>query len=314
MKKTMLSTERHSARYRGLDTWDSSEILAALHDGQLAAIASVRAALPALERAANDVVARLQEARGRLVYVGAGASGHLALQDGLEMPGTFGWPANRLVLLMAGAGSSMETLDNGREDDADAGANAIAEQAIAKLDVVIAVAASGGTPYTVAALNAARQRDALTIGIANNPNTALLQAAEHPVLLDTGPEVVAGSTRLNAGTAQKAALGMLSTLIMTRLGHVVDGLMVNMSPDNAKLRERALAMLVTLTDCERDEARNALERCAGQVKAAVLVLNGQTTDQAKALLEDTRGRLRDALQIAISRDAHAGSTPGYGPS
>ena len=138
----------------------------------------------------------------------------------------------------------------------------------------------------------------MTIGIANNPDTALLQLADHPVLLDTGPEVIAGSTRLNAGTAQKAALGMLSSLVMTRLGHVVDGLMVNMTADNAKLRDRAVTILMTLTGCQHDAALAALAGCQGQIKLAALVLNGLSIERARTLLQQHGGRLRDALTAA----------------
>ena len=297
----MLHTEIASPRYRALDTWDDADILTALLEGQLNAIAAVRAALPQLQQAAAAIVARLQNPRSRLVYIGAGASGHLALQDGMEMPTTYGWSAERLVLLMAGGDAARLSPDGSREDDASGGAEAIDLHAIGADDVIIAVAASGGTPYTVAALQAAGRRGALTIGIANNPDTALLRAADYPILLATGPEVIAGSTRLNAGTAQKAALGMLSTLVMVKLGHVIDGFMVNMTVDNAKLRERAVSILTAITDCDRAAALTALDHCQGQIKPAALVVQGLSFEQAQNLLQQTHGRLREALMQLSSR-------------
>ena len=294
----MLNTEMASARYRALDTWDSAEILSALLEGQLNAVAAVRPALPALAAAAAAMLERLQDEHSRLVYIGAGASGHLALQDGMEMAPTFGWPAARLVLLMAGGDAARLSPDGSQEDDAGGGAAAIEAHDIGPADVIIAVAASGGTAYTVAALAAAKRRGALTVGIANNPDTELLRAADYPILLDTGPEVIVGSTRLNAGTAQKAALGLLSSLIMTKLGHVLDGFMVNLVVDNAKLRKRALCTLTAITGAGREAALAALDRCGGRVKNAVLVLKGLSVQQAEQVLQTERGRLRDALAHA----------------
>lgn len=288
----MATTETASPRYRGLDTWDDPTLLDALLESQLAAVAAVRAALPTLAAAAGAMVARLHQG-GRLIYVGAGASGLLALQDGLELPQTFGWPRARLVLLLAG-GQDLHSL-GGAEDDAETARDAIAALALQAADVVLGVAASGSTPYTVAALEAAGQRGALTVGIANNPDRPLLKAAARPVLLDTGPEAIAGSTRMKAGTAQKAALNLLSTLIMTRLGHVHDTYMVDMVIDNAKLRERGLAMLTTITGRGREEAAAALARCQDRIKPAVLVLHGLEPAAAERLLTATQGSLRAAL-------------------
>lgn len=291
----MLNTEIASPRYRGLDTWDSADILAALLDGQLNAVAAVRPALPALGQAAEAMAARLRNENSRLVYVGAGLSGHLAYQDGLEMPQTYGWPTARLILLMAGGGKARLEPLGGAEDNAEAGTQEMMAHGVGPADVVIAVAASGETAYTVTALKAARGQGALTVGIANNPHTPLLGVAEYPILLDTGPEVIAGSTRMNAGTAQKAALGMLSTLVMVKLGHVIDGYMVNMTVDNAKLRARAARMLTAITRADRDAALAAFDRCKGQVKLAALVLNGLSPTEAEQALAEAGGVLRIAL-------------------
>lgn len=292
----MLNTERTSTRYHGLDTWDDHDILSALLNGQFNAIAALRPILPNLAAAAQAVVERLQLSNSRLFYLGAGASGLLALQDGLEMPQTFGWPRDRLILLLAGGIDAALIASGKDEDDSEAGVLALTGYRVSRADVVIAVAASGTTPYTVNAVRTAREHGALTVALANNADTPLLALADHPILLDTGPEVIAGSTRLAAGTAQKAALNLLSTLVMTRLGHVIDGHMVNVTVDNAKLRARAARMLVELTGCSEPAAQDALVRCHGRVKTAALVLKGLDPEQAEQRLQAHGGHLRHALE------------------
>ena len=288
----MAQTETAEPRFRGLDTWDDQSLLATLWEGQLAAVAAVGPALPALARAASAMVLRLREG-GRLIYVGAGTSGLLAVQDGSELPQTFGWPRDRLVLLLAG-GSNLESL-GAAEDRAEDARARLAALTLDSRDVVLAVAASGTTPYTVAALEQARDQGALTVAMANNADTPLLNVAEHSVLLVTGAEVVAGSTRMKAGTAQKAALNLLSTLVMTRLGHVFDGRMVDLDIDNDKLRRRGLAMLMDLTGANAKAAAAALVACHDRVKPAVLVVRGLTPAAAAELLDESGGSLRAAL-------------------
>ena len=163
--------------------------------------------------------------------------------------------------------------------------------------MVIAVAASGSTAFTLAATAAGRKVGALTIGLANNRDALLLQGVDVPILLDSGPEIIVGSTRMNAGTAQKAAIGLLSSLTMIRLGHVYDGLMVNLRVDNAKLRKRALAMLIQITGCDGEEAGRALDRCHGRVKAAALVLRGLAPAEADRVLAAAEGNLRAAFAM-----------------
>lgn len=290
-----MSTESVGARYRGLDAWPSRDILDVFIEGQMAAIAAVRAAAGQIEAAAEAVTARLR-AGGRLVYVGAGTSGRLGLLDGVELIPTFDWPAERVVYLLAGGEGALVRAVEGAEDDREAGARDIAHANVAANDVVIAVAASGSTPYTIAALEAGRARGALGIGIANNPGAALLAAAEFPILLDTGTEAIGGSTRMKAGTAQKATLNLLSSLVMTKLGRVHDGYMVDLRATNAKLRRRSERMLIELTGTSEDAARDALARCSGRVKPAVLVLKGLTPEAAERALAEAGGSLRSALQ------------------
>ena len=290
-----MSTESVGARYRGLDAWPSRDILDVFIEGQMAAIAAVRAAAGQIEAAAEAVTARLR-AGGRLVYVGAGTSGRLALLDGVELTPTFDWPSERVVSLLAGGERALVHAVEGAEDDREAGARDIATADVAANDAVIAVAASGSTPYTIAALEAGRARGALGIGIANNPGAPLLAAAEYPILLDTGTEAIGGSTRMKAGTAQKATLNLLSSLVMTRLGRVHDGYMVDLRATNAKLRRRSERMLMEITGTSEEAARDALARCAGRVKPAVLVLKGLTPDAAERALAEAGGNLRIALQ------------------
>ena len=228
-------------------------------EGQFAAVAAVRAARPALEAAALAMEGRLRH-HGRLVYSGAGTSGRLAVQDGAELMPTFSWPKERLVLLMAGGHDALLQSIEGAEDEVDHAVQLVRQHGIDAKDVVIAVSASGTTPFTLACLREARQRGALTIGIANNRATPVLDEFDHPIWLDTGAEPIAGSTRLKAGTAQKITLNLLSSLLMILLGRVYGELMVDVQVMNEKLVRRSEDMLIRLTGRTRDEVRDALRR------------------------------------------------------
>jgi N-acetylmuramic acid 6-phosphate etherase len=289
-----LETERLSPRYAGIDQWEPADVLDAMVEGQFAAVAAVRAAQPEIERAALGIEARLREG-GRLVYAGAGTSGRLAVQDGAELMPTFSWPRERLLLLIAGGQEALLHAVEGAEDEAEHATALIRQHGIAAADVVIAVAASGTTPFTLASLRAARQAGALTIGIANNPGTPLLEHADHPILLQTGAEPIAGSTRMKAGTAQRITLNLLSSLVMIRLGRVYEGLMVDLQATNKKLAGRSEKMLSHLTGHNVDEVRAALTRANGSVKLAVLLLRGCDVAEAQDILDGSHGKLRDAL-------------------
>jgi N-acetylmuramic acid 6-phosphate etherase len=218
------------------------------------------------------------------------------VQDGVELGPTFGWPTARLVYLMAGGMAALAQSVEGAEDDANAANQAIDESAITKNDVVIGVAASGKTPFTVAALQAARVAGALTIGIANNPDTPLLTVVDHALLAATGSEIIAGSTRMKAGTAQKAVLNILSTAIMLRLGRVYRGLMVDMVISNDKLLTRAHGIVRTLTDCDDATAIRSIEMAQHNIKQAVLIAMGQSADAAQSKLDQSNGNLRQAIE------------------
>jgi N-acetylmuramic acid 6-phosphate etherase len=292
-----METETASQRYSGLDAWEPAEILEALIEGQLAAVAAVRGARAAMEEAALAVEARLRTGDGRLIYAGAGTSGRLAVQDGAELPPTFSWPRERLLLLIAGGDEALVQAVEGAEDEGGHGAELIRKHGVGADDVLLAVAASGTTPFTLACLTEARARGALTVGIANNRGAPLLTAADHGIWLDTGPEAIAGSTRMKAGTAQKITLNLLSSLVMIRLGRVFGGLMIDVQATNAKLVRRSENMLMQLTDRGRAEVRDALDRAGGSVKTAVLLLQGCDVAEAEGLLERAGGQLRRALEL-----------------
>lgn len=300
-----METERASPRYSDIDGWEPSEILHAMIEGQMAAVAAVRSVISALERAALAVESRLRTG-GRLIYVGAGTSGRLAVQDGAELIPTFNWPEGRLLLLMAGGKDALLRSVEDAEDATDRAVRLVQEHRLGQSDVLIAVAASGTTPFTLTCLREAKRCGALTVGIANNRDTPILQEADYPIWLDTGPEPIAGSTRMKAGTAQRVALNLLSSLVMIRLGRVHEGLMVDVQSINAKLARRSENILLRLTGRSVEEVHNALDRANGSVKLAVLLLHGLSLVEAAAALERSGGRLRPALKQIGPADKAAG--------
>lgn len=289
-----LLTEQISPRFVELDSWPTPEILSAMYEGQLAAVAAVGPALSGLAQAVEDAARALGD-NGRLVYVGAGTSGRIGVQDGTELTPTFDWPPERLLFLMAGGFDALVQSVEGAEDSEEDGARAIAEAKISGNDVVIGLAASGTTPYTVGALRAARDAGVVTIAIAGNRDAPLLAASRHPILVETGEEVIAGSTRMKAGTAQKIVLNLFSTALMVRLGRVYRGLMVHMRATNAKLRRRAEAIVRELSCCDEVEAARCVEEADGEVKLAVLLARGLERDLAVQLLQKHSGNLRLAM-------------------
>ncbi len=287
------ATEQSLTGLVGFDTWSNDRILETLLAGQRRALDAVERAIPTLSQAADAIAARLA-AGGRLIYAGAGTSIRVAVQDGTELPATFGVDESALVYLIAGGRAAMFEPLADAEDDAAAGKEAAS--ICSKSDALIAVAASGRTPYTIGAAQAARANGCLVVAVVNNAGSPLAAAADIEVLLETGPEVISGSTRLGAGTSQKAALNLLSTLVHTRLGAVYDGLMVNVEPGNSKLVARAAGIVATISGASAANAEAALTRAGGSVKAAVLLLSGaQDLATARRMLADAQGNLRRAL-------------------
>lgn len=294
-----MPTEQISPRYVGLDSWSTAEMIAAMYEGQLAAAAAVRGALEDLSVAVDAAVPALQRG-GRIVYVGAGTSGRIGVQDGTELAPTYGWPTDRIVFAMAGGMDALIESVEGAEDGEEAGAKAMADGRIGPDDVVIGLAASGTTPFTIGALRAANTAGAITIAIANNAGAPLFEAARHGILVDTGPEVIAGSTRMKAGTAQKIVLNLFSSAVMVRLGRVYNGLMVHMRASNTKLRRRAGVIVGEILGCSAPDAVRFVIQAEGDVKTAVMLGLGLDPDEARAALERHQGNLRHAIaEISI---------------
>jgi N-acetylmuramic acid 6-phosphate etherase len=296
-----MRTEQIDPRYVELDSWSATEMIAAMYEGQLAAAAAVRGALGAIAAAVEDAVPALQRG-GRIVYAGAGTSGRIGVQDGSELTPTYDWPADRLVFAMAGGLDALVRSAEGAEDNEAAGAQAMTDAKIGANDVVIGIAASGTTPFTIGALRAASAAGAVTVAVANNPGAPLFEVARHRILTDTGSEVIAGSTRMNAGTAQKIILNLFSTAVMVKMGRVYRGLMVDMRARNAKLRRRAEAMVSEIVHCPQSDAARYLEQADGHVKTAVLLGLGLDRNEAAQLLQRHGGNLRSAINASTRGD------------
>jgi N-acetylmuramic acid 6-phosphate etherase len=290
----MMRTEQIDPRYADLDSWSVAEMITAMYEGQLAAAGAVRDALGAIAGAVEDAVPALRRG-GRIVYVGAGTSGRIGVQDGSELSPTYDWPADRVVFVIAGGLEALVRSIEGAEDNEAAGAEAIVNAKICSDDVVIGVAASGTTPFTIAALRAASAAGSVTVAIANNAGTPIFAAARHKILVETGSEVVAGSTRMNAGTAHKIVLNLFSTTLMVKMGRVYRGLMVDMQARNAKLRRRAAIIIRQIVGCREDDAARHLEKAGGDVKTAILLGFGLSSGDAAQLLKRHGGNLRAAI-------------------
>ena len=293
----MQSTRTESAhpQHSELDLYPVEQLVRALADDQLEAVNAVRAAAPDLARAVEAAVPRM-EAGGRLIYIGAGTSGRLGLLDSVELLPTFSWPAERAIALLAGGPSALMQAVEGAEDDSAQGAADVAAQNTGANDVVLAIAASGQTPYVLGGLRQARAAGALTIGFANNPGSRVAADADIGVTLDTGAEIISGSTRLKAGTAQKIALNTFSSALMVRLHKVYGNLMVDMKPTNAKLVQRAIHLTILASGADADAARRMLESCGYRIKIAVVALKlGLSVEAAAARLQQAGGALRAAL-------------------
>jgi N-acetylmuramic acid 6-phosphate etherase len=300
-----MATEEVDPRFADLDGWPLASAMEAMWEGQLAAVAAIGRALPSITAATEAARAALGNS-GRLVYVGAGTSGRVAVQDGAELMPTFAWPHDRIRFIVAGGDSAFVTSVEGAEDDIDDAVSQINATQLTQHDVVIAVAASGTTPFTVAALQQAGSFEAVTIGVANNPGTALLTSARFPILIETGPELIAGSTRMKAGTAQKVVLNLISSGIMLRLGRVYRGMMVNMQPTNAKLKRRAEAMVAQIAHCDPSHAAHSLDQAEGDIKKAVLLALGVVEADAETILKNCDGNLRRVFaELALDRNPHA---------
>ena len=294
----MLNTETPSDQHPDLDQYATGDLVRAFTADQVHAASVVHAAAAQLARAIDAAVPRIA-AGGRLIYVGAGTSGRLGVLDSVELFPTVTWPKERALAVIAGGSNAIFQAVEGAEDDRAQGAADVRALHVLPNDVAILIAASGATPYVLGALDAAKAAGALTIGIANNPGAPVAGQAEIGITLDTGSEVISGSTRLKAGTAQKIALNTLSSSIMVRLHKVYGNLMVDLCPTNAKLFRRAIALTRRVTGADEDTARRALEACDYRVKVAIVSIARKIeAAAARAELEKVDGSVRRALAPA----------------
>jgi N-acetylmuramic acid 6-phosphate etherase len=292
---TLPRTEQPGTTHPQLGSYTGVALLSAFIDDQLQAVAAVQAAAPQLAAAVEAAWPRLKRG-GRLLYVGAGTSGRLGLLDSVELYPTFGWPAERALAVLAGGERALWRAVEGAEDNHAQGAADLQALKPQADDVVLGLAASGTTPYVLGAIEAARAAGALTIGVANNPGAPVAGQAEIGVVLDTGPEVISGSTRLKAGTAQKIALNSFSSAVMVRLNKVYGNLMVDLKATNAKLKRRAVRLTCLATCCAPEQAEAMLLQCDFHVKTAIVAIAaGVNVAQAQQRLQRSEGDVQRAL-------------------
>lgn len=292
-----LATEAVDPRFARLDEATVADLVEMMNDADAEVPRAVRAAFGELIPAVEAVSERMQRG-GRLVYVGAGTPGRIGVLDASECPPTFSTPPELVHAVIAGGPQAVFRAQEGAEDDPDGGRRAIAELGLSRADSVVGIAASGSTPFVLGAIAQARAVGALTVGLSCNEGTALSAAAEHGIEVLVGPEVLAGSTRLKAGTAQKLVLNMFSTIAMVRLGKTYGNLMVDLHASNAKLRARAVRLVSTITGADAAEAQAALQATGMKVApAAVMIQHRTDPSRAAALLERSGGSLRAVLEV-----------------
>jgi N-acetylmuramic acid 6-phosphate etherase len=295
-----LHTEQSNPAARDLDRKSSLEIARLINAEDATVAHSVSRALPQIACAIDLVVAALRRG-GRLIYVGAGTSGRIAVLDAAEIQPTFNIDCVQFVI--AGGTRAIASASEISEDDERAGRKEISRRKPTKKDVVLGIATSGRTPFTVAALAEARRRGARTIALTCNPNSALERASHHGIVVEVGPEVLTGSSRMKAGTAHKMVLNMISTAAMTRLGYVYGNLMVNVEPKNSKLRDRAIRILEQATGVDHETAQRALNASGNRTPVALVMLAAEVTrTQAAAALKRNNGNVRKAIMLAKSKE------------
>jgi N-acetylmuramic acid 6-phosphate etherase len=292
---TPKATEQRNPRTRGIDAKTTIEILRAIHREDATVVKAVSGALPAIARAVDAIAGALQRG-GRLFYVGAGTSGRLAALDAAELPPTFGTPPRMVQAVIAGGRSALTHAVEGAEDNRTQGARDLAARGLNAKDAVVGIAASGATPYALGALEYANRKGAITIGITSNPRTPITQVARISIVTRTGPEVITGSTRMKAGTAQKLVLNMLSTATMIRLGRVYDNWMIGVALTNRKLQARGLRILREATGASVAESTRALRQSRHNLGVALIMLKtGASARQAKRLLRTNQGHVHNTL-------------------
>lgn len=294
MKK--LQTEERNPRSTILDTAPINEIAELMNQEDAFVPEAIMAELPRIVSLIEVVVDRLEKG-GRLFYAGAGTSGRLGVLDAAECVPTFNTSPEMVQGLIAGGEKALLKAVEGAEDSEELGEKDLEDRDLSEKDIVIGIAASGGTPYVIGALNYANKVGAQTGSIANNPNSPISKLANFPIEVLTGPEVLTGSTRLKAGTAQKLVLNMISTISMVRLGKVFENLMVDVQPTNKKLIERSKKIIIEATDCTYETAEKFFNRSEGSVKLAIIqILTDTSFEESKQLLKQNDGRVRRAIK------------------
>jgi N-acetylmuramic acid 6-phosphate etherase len=289
-----LLTEQHRPELADLDRRSTVALVRLMADDQTAALDALLRAAPQIAAAIDAVVERLEHG-GRLVYVGAGTAGRMGVLDAAECPPTFN--TDRVIGVLAGGFDALLKSSEAIEDDAAAGAADLDRLELSGRDAVVGVSASGRTPYTIGAVREARRLGAVTVGVASNPDAELSRHVDHPLELVAGPEVIAGSTRLKAGTAQKVVLNMFSTIAMVRVGKTYGNLMVDLRATNHKLRQRARRIVSQATGADAAIAERAIAAAGGDVKVAiVMLLTGVDAGDAAARVTAHRGIVRAAVE------------------
>ena len=293
---THLETEKKNPASAHIDELSPLEMVKIIHAEDQRAVDTVTPILPKIAEAVEQIARRMQKG-GRLIYCGSGTSGRLGVLDAVECPPTYGTPPELVTGILAGGTGAMFRAKEGAEDDEAQGAADLADFSVAGADTVVGLSASGRTPYVVGALRYAKETGALTVAVACAPDSPIASIADIDLTAVTGAEVVTGSTRMKAGTAQKMILNMLSTGVMIRLGKVFGNLMVDVAATNEKLRERALNIVTEVARCSREEAMEALKKADGRAKPAILIALSRCTKQdAEKLLRQSNGQLAAALR------------------
>ena len=290
-----LRTEQVDAKFHMLDVMSVSELLSAMNESDAEVPRAVALQLPAIEKAIDGVVDRMMQG-GRLIYIGAGTSGRLGVLDAAECGPTFSVSEDQVLALIAGGDSALRLPAEGAEDKPQAGASDLKAQNLTSRDAVVGIAASGRTPYVLGALAYAKEIGALTIGLTCNPNSEISKIVDCPIEIDSGPELLAGSTRLKSGTAQKLVLNMISTITMVRLGKTFGNLMVDLQITNGKLKDRAIRIIEKATGASRTLSEKALSDSGHEVKVAILMLLLDIdSESARERLRASQNRVREAL-------------------
>ncbi|WP_339213785.1 N-acetylmuramic acid 6-phosphate etherase [Ornithinibacillus sp. FSL M8-0202] len=300
-KLSALVTEMRNENSMTIDTMSTSEILSVINKEDMKVALAVQQVLPDIEMAVDRIYQALKNG-GRLFYVGAGTSGRLGILDAVECPPTYSTPPELVQAVIAGGPKAIEKAVEGAEDSEELGANDLAERELTELDIVVGIAASGRTPYVAGALKYAQKIGAATVSLTSNKQAVISQFADVKIEVETGPEVITGSTRMKAASAHKLILNMLTTTTMIKIGKVYENLMVDVKVSNQKLRERAINIVSTITGTSYEKAKETLTQSNNEVKPAIVMIKANTTlDEAKRAIQQANGFVRKAIDIAATK-------------